>query len=323
LLGFLGAVASVATVSGFNSLLMSLSALYFWPTVLAFTFFLVVVILQVFLIKGLGKLTTIAFAMSVAPLALFWSRIYPQISMVLIAGMALLFIFLFVAMRRGRNVVENSIKLKFFDIAKSFVPKVATGFLLLACVLLYLNYFEWGNFTPAMGHEIVTSVLLSAEPVVKVIVPSVSLSVTVKQLLESIATDQLRNTKLQVPGVSGGPETDFRSLPKLDQQNLIGQATNQLLGVFESRFGVVNPDEKLTDFAYDLVNKYVAASLGGSPWILPLVVLVLFFTAMKGILALLYWFFTLLAYLVFKLLVLLGFAYFNLETRSREFILLS
>jgi len=322
LLGLLGALASVATVSGFNSLLLGFSSLYFWPTVLAFTLFIIAVILQVFLIKGLGKLTIIAFVTSAAPLALFWNRIYPQISMVLIAGAALFFIFLFFAMKRGHSVAENSIKLKFFDIAKSFVPKVATGFLLLACILLYLNYFEWGNFTPAMGRKIVTGIILSAEPVVKVIVPSVSLGVTIRQLLENIAADQLKNTKLEVPGVSGGPETSFQSLPKLDQKNLIGQATNQLLGVFESRFGVVNPDEKLTDFAYDLISKYANTSLGSSPWILPLAAVLLFFTAMKGILALFYWLFTLLAYLVFKLLVLLGFAYFNLETRSREFILL-
>jgi hypothetical protein len=226
-------------------------------------------------------------------------------------------------MRRGRNLLENSIKVKFFDTARNILPKAATGLLLFACVLFYLNYFEWGNFTPAMGHKIVTGVLLDAEPIVKVIVPSVSLGATIGEVSRSLAFEQLRNAKLQVPGVTSGPETDFRSLPNLDQQKLADKAAEQLLSIFESRFGPVNPNEKITDFAYTLVNKYTSSSLGGYPWVLPLVSVFIFFTAVKGVLVLLYWFFALIAYLIFKLLLVFGFAYSSMETRSREFFLLS
>lgn len=324
LLGFLGVVASVATVSGFNHFLLDMNYFYFWPTVIAFTFFVVLTILQIFLIKGLEKLSIIAFVESAAPLALFWDRLYPQTNVILVLGAVFAFIFLFIAARRGRNTLGNSIKLNFFEISKSFVPKVVTGFLIFFSILLYLNYFEWGNFSEELGRRIVSGVVTSSEPIVKIIMPGVSLNLTVHELLRSMATEQLKNTRFSVPGVSASsPETDFRALPKRDQEKMINQAIGQLQSAMVSKFGNINPNEKIADFAYGLVSKYFSDSINSSPWILPIITVSLFFFFMKGILVLFYWFFTLLAFLIFKSLIFFDFAYYNLETRSREFILLS
>ncbi len=324
LLGFLGAVASVAAVSGFNRLLSGLDYFYFWPTLIAFVFFVVLFVLQVFLVKGLGKLSLIALFESVAPLALFWDKLYPQFSVVLVLGASLAFVLYFAAARRGRKVLENSIKTNFFETSKSFLAKVLTGFLLMASVVLYLNYFEWGNFTPEMGRRLVAETLAVSEPVVKVVFPGVSFDVTIRDLLRNLAAEQLRNTRFQVPGVSASsPETDFRALPEREQGKLIDQAVIQLENVMADRFGSFNPNEKVSDFAYGLVSKYFASSASASPWILPAIAIFIFFFASKGILVLFHWLFALLAFLVFKLLILVNFAYYNLETRSREFILLS
>ncbi len=324
ILGVLGVVASVASVSGFNRLLLGANYLYFWPTVIAFTLFLVLSILQIFLIKNLYKLAVIAFLESAVPLALFWDKLYPQTSVMLVVGAAFAFIFLFAAAKQGRGVLENSIKMRFFEATRSFLPKIATGFLIFLSLILYLNYFEWGNFSEAMGHQVVTGILLGSEPIVKVIVPAVSFQSTIRDLLKSLATDELDKTKIAIPGVSpSSPETDFQSLPKQDQERLIDQATDQLQNKVIDQFGNVDPNEKVTDFAYDLIQRYFATLTKSSPWILPALAILFFFCAMKGILVFLYWFIALLAFLVFKMLVVFGFAYMNLETRSREFILLS
>ncbi|TSA46453.1 hypothetical protein D4R51_00075 [bacterium] len=324
LLGFLGIVASVATVSGFNHFLSGLNNFYFWPTVVAFAFFIVLAILQIFLVKGLGKLSIIAFMESAAPLALFWDKLYPQTNIILILGAVFAFIFLFAAARRGRKVLENSIKLNFFETSKSFVPKIVTGFLIFFSILLYLNYFEWGNFSQEMGRSIVSGAIMGSEPIVKIIMPGISLNLTIHELLRNMATDQLKSTRFSVPGVSAlSPETDFRALPKRDQEKLINQAIDQLQSAMVGRFGSFDPNEKIADFAYDLVNRYFSASINSSPWILPIITIGLFFFFAKGILVLFYWLFTLLAFLIFKSLIFFDFAYYNLETRSREFILLS
>ncbi len=323
ILGILGIVASVASVSGFNRLLLGADYLYFWPTIIASTLFLIISILQIVLIKGLYKLTIIAFLESAAPLVILWDKIYPQPSIALAVGAAFAFIFLFAAARRGRSVLENSIKMRFFEATKTFLPKIATGFLIFFSLILYLNYFEWGNFTQEMGRRVVAGVLMGSEPIVKVIVPAVSFQSTVRDLLKGLAAEELNKTKIAISGVSGGPETDFRSLPLQDQQKLIIQATDQLQKIMITQFGNVDPNEKVSDFAYDLVLKYSSDLSKSSPWILPAIVILVFFFAIKGILVLLYWLIALLAFLFFKMLIVFGFAYMNLETRSREFILLS
>jgi hypothetical protein len=324
ILAILGIVASVASVSGFDRLLLGANYLYFWPTIIAFALFLIISILQIVLVKGLYKIAIIAFLESAAPLALFWDKIYPQTSVTLILGAAFAFMFLFAAAKRGRSVLENSIKVRFFGTTKSFLPKIATGFLIFFSLILYLNYFEWGNFSQEMGRRVVAGILMGSEPIVKVIVPAISFQSTVRELLKGLATEELGKTKIAIPGVSSGsPETDFRSLPKQDQEKFIIQATDQLQGIMVSQFGNVNPNEKVSDFAYDLVSKYSSDLSKSSPWILPAIVVLSFFFAIKGILVFLYWLVALLAFLVFKMMIVFGFTYMNLETRSREFILLS
>lgn len=324
LLGLLGIAASVASVAGFGRILSGLNYFYFWPTLIAFTLFVVFSILQIFLVKGLGKLAIIVFLESVAPLALFWDKLSPHFPVFLTLGSAVLFIFLFAAARRGRKVLENSIEMNFFETSKSFLSKITTGFLIMFSVLLYLNYFEWGNLTAEMGRRIVAETLSISKPFVKIIFPGVSLEGTVHDLLKSMAMEQLKNTRLQIPGVSASsPETDFRSLPQRDQDKLTDQAITQLQTVVAGRFGSFNPNEKISDFVYGLVNRYLASSMNASPWILPAVAVLAFFFALKSILVLFHWLFTLLAFMVFKILILTNFAYYNLETRSREFILLS
>ncbi|MEK7169543.1 MAG: hypothetical protein AAB377_00170 [Patescibacteria group bacterium] len=323
LLGFLGIVGSFATFSGFLRLISGLDNVYFWPTVLAFAFFLIVVILQVFFIKGLGKLSLIAFLEVAAALAVFPDKVYPETSVPLLIGAFVAFVFIVEAMKHGRNFVLNGIKLHFFETTRVFLPKIVTGFLIFLSVVLYLNYFEWGKFTEAMGRRLVSGTITASEPVARVIVPGISLNGTVRNLLRSLAAEKLSRTKLEIPGVSAGsPETDFRSLPQKDQNKFIDQATDQLLEVLKKQFVDLNPVQGTADFAYDIVAKYFN-SFNSSSWILPLAVSFIFFFTVKSAFFLLYWFVALLAFIIFKILVVFGFAYFNLETRSREFTLLS
>ena len=85
-----------------------------------------------------------------------------------------------------------------------FLPKIVTGFLIFLSVVLYLNYFEWGKFTEAMGRRLVSGTITASEPVARVIVPGISLNGTVRNLLRSLGAEKLSRTKLEIPGVSAG-----------------------------------------------------------------------------------------------------------------------
>ena len=137
--------------------------------------------------------------------------------------------------------------------------------------------------------------------------------------MKNLATDELDKTKIAISGVSpSSPETDFQSLPKQDQERLIDQATDQLQSKMLGQFGNIDPNEKVTDFAYDSIQRYFATLTKSSPWKSCRLWRYYFsFCAMKGV-RILYWLIALLAFLVFKMLVVFGFAYMNLETRSRE-----
>ncbi len=323
ILGILGIVASVASISGFNRLLIAGNYIYLWPTLIIFSVFLIISILQLFLIKSLYKLGIIVFLESAIPLLLFWDKIYPQPSAILVSGAALAFVFLFFAARRSRKILENNIKIRFFETTRTFLPKIVTGFLIFFSVILYLNYFEWGNFTQDIGRSAFSGVLAGSEPIVSMIVPGVSFQSTVRDFLKGLATNELNKTSISIPDVSSSsPETYFRFLPEKDQENFINQATDQLQNAMAAKFGKIDPNEKFSDFAYDVISKYSSDISSSSPWILPAIVILLFFFIIKGISMLLYWLISFIAFIFFKMLIVMGFTYFNLETRSREFTLL-
>ena len=54
-----------------------------------------------------------------------------------------------------------------------------------------------------------------------------------------------------------------------------------------------------------------------------LIVILIFFSTFKGIFGAFGWFIRFCAFLLYKILLILGFAYISVESRSREFILLS
>lgn len=324
LLAALGIVASAASVSGFNRLLSGWSALYFWPTLVVFFLFLVIVVLQVFFVKGRGKLALIAFLECLVPLAVFWDRIYPQPDVVLLIGAALVFIFLLSAMDRGRRLLFNSVRINFWGTARAFLSHAALGFIFLFTALLYLNYFSWGSFDAGFGRTLVEEVLTSSKPITGIIVPGVSLSGTAGEFFNDLAASQLRDSSQPFLNSAGeGMEAQFRYLPPKDQEKIVAQFSAQLEKVFRERFGDFNSSDKISDIAFSVIATYAAKLNASSPWLIPVIVCIVFFLFLKGILALIYWLVALFAFMIFKILIAFNFAHIASEERNREFVMLS
>ncbi|MGC9610933.1 MAG: hypothetical protein ABSE68_01815 [Minisyncoccia bacterium] len=324
LLAVLGILMSVASVSGFNRLLMSWNSLYIWPTAAAFVLFLVFTVLQIFLIKSRIKFALIAFLESMAPLALFLDRIYPQPDWILIAGAVLAFALLFSAMNRGRRILADSVKISFFSTSRMFLSRAALGFFFFFTVLVFLNYFSWGYFNANLGRAMVEGALVSGDPIAKVIAPGVSLNSTAGQFFNDLARSQLRDSSQKfLNSVGEGEETQFRYLPPKDQEKIVTRFSVQLENVFRERFGDFNSNDKISNVAYSVIATYAVKLNAGYPWLIPFSACVLFFLFVKGIFALVYWLIALIAYMFFKLLIAFGFAHLSSEQRSREFVLLS
>lgn len=323
LLLVLGILTSIASVAGFNRLLSGWDSVFIFPTLIAFIFFLVFTVLQIFLIKSRVKFALIAFLESFAPLVLFQDRIYPQPEWVLLGGTILAFIFLFSAMNRGRQMLADSVRLSFFRTSRMFLSRAALGFFFLFTTLIYLNYFSWGLFNEKMGKTMVAGMLSSSEPIMNVIVPGVPITGTAEELIRALAASQLRDSSQKfLSSIDTSAEAQFRYLPARDQEIIIGQFSSQLEKVFQDKFEGFKLSDKVSDIAFSFISDYAAKLNSSSPWIIPISVCILFFLAVKGIFAVIYWLIALIAFLIFKLLIAFGFARISSEERNREFVLL-
>jgi len=74
---------------------------------------------------------------------------------------------------------------------------------------------------------------------------------------------------------------------------------------------------------FRIIKDYVDGIPPATKSVFSVVLAVLFFFSARGIAFLLYWLPELIAFLMFKLFMVTGFAYVGLESRSREFIMLS
>lgn len=323
ILGLFGVAASAAAVSGFMNFSTNPSAPYFWTFVVAAIFFWAFVLLQIFFVKGFWKLFGITLCEVLVPLAVFRVHFDSMTLPFLLIAAVLGLLFMGAALRRGRKTVENSIEPQFFSVSKNVLPKLTSGLLVFLSILLYLNYFVWGNFTDALGRMMVQNVMSSSEPVVHLWIPNVSFNMSVQTFLDTLVTSELRKTSFTVADTGGRTQQlIFQELPPKQQELYLEQAKQQLNGVFAKQFGNVNRNVSVSAFVYDLLKGYVGAMGPAASGILSVASIILVFLFMKGIAVLLYWLIGLVGFVLFKLCIVTGFAVMSVEARNRQFLVL-
>ncbi|MCL4404228.1 hypothetical protein M1432_02710 [Patescibacteria group bacterium] len=322
--GALSVASGYLFVASFERWILTFNSAYFWSLIVTAVLFWSFATLQVFFVKSAWKLALITLLECAVPLLIFWNRLYPAPSYVLLGGAGAAFILSFFALRRGRSFAQNSVELRFFDVAKVFLPRFAAAWLVFVSVLFYLSFFNWGYFTPALKDSLLGSLVSAAAPAVNVFVPGFSTNESVGDFLQNVAKSGLQNAQYTPSGVSAKNFTvAFSQLPEKQQAALISEATDQLSQTFEARFGKFDPNETMLQFSKDLIANYyngIAAKTGIATSI---VIAAAAFFLMKGIVALFYWLIAFIAFVVFKLMMVFGFSRTSIESRSREFVLLS
>ncbi len=322
--GALSIAAGFLFVASFERWILSAQSFYFWSMVVSAIVFWSFATLQVLFVKGLGKLALITFLECLAPLFAFWPHVYPAPSYVLLGGAGVAFILAFAALRRGRSFSQNSVEIRFFDVAKVFLPRFVAAWLVFLSVLFYLSYFTWGYFSPSLRTAFLSGAVTAAAPALKVWIPEFSLNVSVHDFIQNVAKSQLQAEQFNPLGTSDKQFTvSFSQLSPKQQDELLSSATQSLEQTFAERFGTFDPNENMLQFADNLVTFYFNNFLGRTSWLTPVIVAAAVFFLFKGIVALFYWLIALVAFIIYKILIVLGFAYTNIESRSREFVLLS
>lgn len=324
LVGVVGAILGFCGAYFANRFLETGDYGFIWFSVLWSGLFFSVCVLSVFFIKSPRALKSIAFAWGLVPVAFLFPHLfsvnpsYPLIAALLVYAFALA-----AGVRHGSGILSNSVHIKFFEVAKSTLPKVVTGFLILLSVLVYLNYFEWGKFNERLGRALVSQSLVAGEPALKVWLPAVSFTDTVREFFSSIAESQLRNATPDIVTRSLSEyQGGFAELPSAQKAMLVTALADEMQGSLEKFTGPLDRNAPMSDAVYQGLKGYAGRlpaemqAWGG------ILVALLVFATLKGVAFLFYWLIEGLTFVIFKLLLVTNFAHIATEMRAREFIVL-
>lgn len=329
LLGLFGAGAILLATASLVSYLSTATSELFFVIAGAGLIAVVVFVLQAFFIKSTLLLRTLVLIETALPLVLFADRLLPVPSPVLLGAVGFFFLFTNSGSLRGARQAAASTAVRFFDIARTVISKALTGALLFTVALIYLTYFSWGTLHEAVGRRFVNQVLTSAEPALKLYFARASVDQTVGEFLTEVVRAKLEGGRddlldqLAPSGGNGEVLEMFRNLPPPQRDAVVAQTTERFRVSLEPFLGTLNPSEPVRDAIYRVLrerlsglspSQYATFTVGG---------LALVFFTLKGFLSLFHWFIALVAYLVFKLLVALGFARVGVATQTREFVILS
>lgn len=319
----LSAAAGFLFVASFERWLLSFNSFYFWSLIVSAIVFWSFATLQVLFVKRIWKLALITLIESAVPLLAFWPNIYPAPSLVLLGGAGAAFILSFFAMHRGRSFALNSVELRFFDVAKVFLPRFVTAWLVFLSVLFYMNYFVWGYFSPKLQTAFLSGTVTAAAPILKIWVPGFALDISVNDFFQNVARAELSKGKYNPLGTSDKNFTvTFAQLSAKQQDELLSAATQSLEQAFTTRFGKFDPSESMLQFSDNLIATYAQDLIGRTGWLTPVLIAAAVFFVLKGFVALFYWLIAFIAFVIFKIAIVTGFAATTVESRSREFVLL-
>lgn len=336
------AVFSALAVKYFYDLLLAAAGFGALILSLAFAvFFLVAVLFQAVLVRRRMVVYSVTALAAALPLAFFYGKLTSPIALAgLAAGSVIFFSFTAAGLARGRDVTENGIRIKFFLIAKSVLPKVLTGFTILLSVIFYFTYFQWGGLTEAKSHFIMNHLLASANPVVAVIFSGASLDEDIDDFLVKFSESQfdrlsgsllppdLLPENLSIPGLtSDGPGDQFSEVlaGRLVKQESVKQMSVALKGSIEGFTGPIASGATVKDVLFQAAKKFIAGLAQNTPWVVPalgVAAAFLFFLTIKSFSFIIAWAVAFLAFMIYKILIAVRFARIEEKQVAKEEIVL-
>ncbi len=322
ILALFGMGMSVLTTYVFSRVLSSLSSVGFAIWAGSVMIFSVFVVLQALFIKNRGRLAFIIVLEGLVPLAIIYKYVYPIISVPVAIGLGLGIVCFMVGAFRGWGVLRESLNIKLALVSKAVIPPVVTGVLIFSAMFMYVNYFTAGGFSKDIGRSVVNGLLTTSEPVIHLLSSDVSFKQTPKEFFTTIARTQFE--KIPFSEAIKKPEfQDFRNLPEKEKSRMINEVADKLRISVEEKYGYFDDSQTMSDGIFAVLLRWFVTMNEKTAGTLPAIFAIMAFFAIKGVFALFYWLPSLLAFLIYKFLIVTGFAHTSLETRRREFVVLS
>ena len=321
-LGILGVAASIGAIGYAEKFFRSGALEYAGIAGLFTALFLVILVLETLFAGHAGIMGAFAFAQSVSPLELFWKefRSWEEGGIALLLGVVAFFLFQCIGMRRGGEMLENSLKLKVFQLTKAVAPKGTTGMLIFVSILFYLTYFSWGGWNDAIGRRVVEGAWNGAGPVMDVLISGAKPEQTVDEFLRAVTESEIRKLKTK-SAKEGAVEFDLGLLAPEEREARLQEIVARVKGEMEKFTGPVEGNLPMSGAVYGVIQQEVGKLFETSPHLKGVVGIgaaLLFFGFLKSFAFLITWLAEIGAFLLFQLCIATGFAEIRFESASRE-----
>ena len=289
-----------------NSFLASYETAPLAISLVALIGFLIIFLFQSLFIKSLWRVNLIIFLESACLLAGFYERIFAplqgkEIDIVSLILFWVVFVLLIWANWNGKHETDNFLKVRFWRISKVVLPKgIAVVALAASVLLVFPSSPLTAGFQFPISSSSLEKFLAPASGILQKFLPGFDVSLPVAELTKNLAEQQI--AKL--------PETQI--LPKTAQQQLIAN-------IFGSD---INPKLKITDIAYEALKNKFAGLPENMKLIALLGIAALLFLTIEGVAIPFRWLVTIIAFIIYEILLMTGFATIMLEGKSREIIIL-
>jgi hypothetical protein len=279
--------------------------------------FLVIFLLQSLFIKSLWRLNLIIFLESGGLMAGFYERIFAPlqgkdidiVSLILFWVVFVLFIW---ANYSGIREMDNFLKVRFWRLSKVVLPKaIASVALFVSVLFVFPSSPLSGGLQLPISSATLEKFLAPASGILQKLIPGFDTSLSINELTRNLAEQQIAKM----------PET--RILPQAARQQLILKTTRDFEGQIANIFGSdINPKLKISDIAYKWLKDKFEGLAENSKLVVMLAIAGLLFLTIEGIAMPLRWLVSVIAFVIYEILKLSGFATVALEGKSREVIIL-
>ncbi|MCL4406414.1 MAG: hypothetical protein M1586_00345 [Patescibacteria group bacterium] len=271
--------------------------------------------LQSLFVKDLGRIALFLFletaAMSGA--VFYWNAAVPI--KIFGIGVGVFYLLAFLASRGGRAESESSLKVNFFRIARSVISGSLAGLLVLEGILLSFainpTSKEWIS---QKSFEDNFSRPLAA--LVKPFIPGLDVKMDLGDFLNVFAEQNA--AKIAIGGVN------FNDLPAASQKQYLQTVTAELKKTAEGLAGVkLDSNASVSDNLYNAIKGKLSRFIQAMPsWFFTGGVVAFLFVTVESFAWFFNWVISVVAWLIYEMLVFFGFARIGLENRSRETVIL-
>lgn len=232
-------------------------------------------------------------------------------SLVILSFSAVIFAVLYWGNYNGRKVLENNMKISFWETSRAVLPKAIAAFALLFGGLMpfYLTAADQSKFpvSPFLFHEVMSS----GDFIINKFLPGFTASST----FEEIAVKTSEQSLSQLPGAE--------NLSKTARQQVISRSVSEFYNRISALFGIkINPKLNIPDSLYQVAKtKFLELSDRGKQIVFAIIGLLIFLT-IEAISWPLRLAISVLTFVIYEILLATGFAGISFEQRSKETIII-